>query len=79
MAVCRIGIMKSANGGRSCENKGIYMEELQQRLILFPLNTSKTSASGIVDPSTVASGEYLYPFMASMAIQFFTMLQMMMA
>jgi hypothetical protein len=71
--------MKSANGGKSCENKGIYLEELQQRLILFPLNISTTSASGVVDSSTVARGEYLYPFMASMDIQVFSMLQMMMA
>lgn len=61
-AVCRIGIMKSGNGGRSWENKGIFLEDLQQRLILLPHNISKTFAGGVGDPSAVASGKYLYLF-----------------
>ena len=61
-AVCRIGIMKSTNGGRSWENKGLFIEDLQSRLILKPHNTSKTFAGGTGDPSAVASGNYLYLF-----------------
>jgi hypothetical protein len=61
-AVCRIGIMKSVNGGRSWENKGIFIEDLQPRLILLPHNTSLTFAGGVGDPSAVQSGEYLYLF-----------------
>jgi hypothetical protein len=61
-AVCRIGIMKSVNGGRSWENKGIFIEDLQPRLILKPHNTSNTFAGGVGDPSAVRSGDYLYLF-----------------
>jgi hypothetical protein len=61
-AVCRIGIMKSTDGGWSWENKGIFLEDLQPRLILKPHNMSKTFAGGVGDPSAVASGNYLYLF-----------------
>lgn len=61
-AVCRIGIMKSVNGGHSWENKGIFIEDLQPRMILKPHNNSLTFAGGVGDPSAVASGEYLYLF-----------------
>lgn len=61
-AVCRIGIMKSTNGGYSWDNKGIFIEDLQPRMILKPYNTSNTFAGGVGDPSAVASGEYLYLF-----------------
>lgn len=61
-AVCRIGIMKSINGGRSWDNKGIFIEDLQPRMILKPHNTSLTFAGGNGDPSAVASGDYLYLF-----------------
>lgn len=61
-AVCRIGIMKSTDGGKSWENKGIFIEDLQPRMILKPHNTSKTFAGGVGDPSAVASGDYLYLF-----------------
>lgn len=61
-AVCRIGIMKSLNGGYSWDNKGIFIEDLQPRMILKPHNTSNTFAGGVGDPSAVASGEYLYLF-----------------
>lgn len=61
-AVCRIGIMKSTDGGRSWENKGLFIEDYQPRLILKPHNTSNTFAGGVGDPSAVASGEYLYLF-----------------
>jgi hypothetical protein len=61
-AVCRIGIMKSTNGGWSWENKGLFLEDKQPRMILKPHNTSKTFAGGVGDPSAVAVGEYLYLF-----------------
>lgn len=61
-AVCRIGIMKSTDGGRSWENKGIFIEDLQPRMILKPHNTSITFAGGVGDPSAVVSGDYLYLF-----------------
>jgi hypothetical protein len=61
-AVCRIGIMKSTDGGRSWEDKGIFIEDHQPRLILKPYNTSNTFTGGVGDPSAVASGEYLYLF-----------------
>lgn len=61
-AVCRIGIMKSTDGGRSWENRGLFIEDHQPRLILKPHNTSNTFAGGVGDPSAVASGEHLYLF-----------------
>jgi hypothetical protein len=61
-AVCRIGIMKSVDGGRSWDNKGIFIEDLQPRMILQKHNTSNTFAGGNGDPSAVASGDYLYLF-----------------
>jgi hypothetical protein len=54
--------MKSTDGGRSWENKGIFIEDYQSRLILKPHNTSNTFAGGVGDPSAVASGGYLYLF-----------------
>jgi hypothetical protein len=61
-AVCRIGIMKSIDGGWSWENKGLFLEDKQPRMILKPHNTSKTFAGGVGDPSAVRVGDYLYLF-----------------
>jgi hypothetical protein len=61
-AVCRIGIMKSVDGGKSWENKGILLEDLQPRMVLKPHNTSLTFAGGVGDPSAVANGDHLYVF-----------------
>lgn len=61
-AVCRIGIMKSVNGGHSWENRGLFIEDLQPRMIMKPHNTSVNFAGGTGDPSAVRSGEYLYLF-----------------
>ncbi len=61
-AVCRIGVMKSADGGRSWDNRGLFIEDLQPRMILKPHNTSNTFAGGVGDPSAVAVGDYLYLF-----------------
>jgi len=61
-AVCRIGIMKSTDGGKSWENKGIFIEDEQPRLILRPNNTAANFAGGTGDPSAIACGKYLYLF-----------------
>ncbi len=61
-AVCRIGVMKSIDGGKSWINKGIFIEDFDPRMILKPVNTSNTFAGGVGDPSAVASGDYLYLF-----------------
>jgi hypothetical protein len=61
-AVCRIGVMKSVNGGHSWENRGLFIEDLMPRMILKPHNTSVNFAGGTGDPSAVASGDYLYLF-----------------
>ena len=61
-AVCRIGIAKSQDGGHSWTNKGLFLEDLQPRMILKPYNTSNTFAGGVGDPSAVRSGEHLYLF-----------------
>lgn len=61
-AVCRIGIMQSADGGHSWKDNGIILQDLQQRLILKPHNTGINFAGGVGDPSAVANGGYLYIF-----------------
>lgn len=61
-AVCRIGIMKSVDGGNSWSDKGIILEDHQPRLILRPHNTGINFAGGVGDPSAVANGKYLYIF-----------------
>ncbi|WP_243739686.1 hypothetical protein [Algoriphagus boseongensis] len=61
-AVPRIGVMKSTNGGWNWENKGLFLEDKQPRMILKPHNTSKTFAGGVGDPSAVAVDDYLYLF-----------------
>ena len=61
-AVCRIGIMKSADGGHSWKNNGIILQDYQSRMILRPHNTGINFAGGVGDPSAVANGDYLYVF-----------------
>jgi len=61
-AVCRIGIMKSTNGGHSWENRGIFIEDLMPRMILKPQNTALCFAGGVGDPSAVVNGDHLYLF-----------------
>ncbi len=61
-AVCRIGIMKSVDGGHSWTNRGIFIEDEQSRLILRPNNTAANFAGGTGDPSAIANGKYLYLF-----------------
>lgn len=61
-AVCRIGIMKSVDGGNSWVDKGILIQDYQPRLILKPHNTGINFAGGVGDPSAIANGDYLYVF-----------------
>ncbi len=61
-AVCRIGIMKSFDGGKSWADKGILLQDYQPRLILRPHNTGINFAGGVGDPSAVANNGYLYVF-----------------
>ena len=61
-AVCRIGIMKSTDGGISWNDKGIILQDHQPRMILRPHNKGISFAGGVGDPSAVANGGYLYIF-----------------
>jgi hypothetical protein len=61
-AVCRIGIMKSVDAGRSWTDKGIILEDKQPRMILKPDNTSVDFAGGVGDPSAIVCNNYLYVF-----------------
>jgi len=61
-AVCRIGIMKSADAGRTWTDNGIILEDKQPRMILKPDNTSVDFAGGVGDPSAVQCGNFLYVF-----------------
>lgn len=61
-AVCRIGIMKSTDGGKSWIDKGIILEDKQPRMILKPHNKGISFAGGVGDPSAVANGGFLYIF-----------------
>jgi hypothetical protein len=61
-AVCRIGIMKSVDGGHSWQDKGIILQDYQSSMILRPHNSGINFAGGTGDPSAVANGNYLYIF-----------------
>jgi len=61
-AVCRIGIMESDDGGRSWADRGVLLEDRQDRLILSPINRNQTFPGGVGDPSAVACGDFLYVF-----------------
>ena len=59
--------MKSTDGGKKLANKGIFIEDLDPRMILKPTPLQHL-AGGVGDPSAVASGEYLYLFTANTVI-----------
>lgn len=61
-AVCRIGIMRSDDGGLSWADHGIILEDLMPRMIVSPINRNNTFPGGVGDPSAVASGDHLYVF-----------------
>jgi hypothetical protein len=72
-AVCRIGIMKSTDGGYSWDNRGIFIEDLQPRMILKPHNTSNTFAGWRGRSIGCSQWRVLcICFMVSMAIPEFT-------
>jgi hypothetical protein len=54
--------MKSTDGGRTWNDKGIILEDKQPRMILKQHNTSVDFAGGVGDPSAVVSGDNLYVF-----------------
>ncbi|HSB92995.1 MAG TPA: hypothetical protein VLC28_07765 [Flavitalea sp.] len=61
-AVCRIGLMRSTDGGHSWVNLGLFIEDLQPTMVLKPHRASATFGGGVGDPSAVRSGDYLYLF-----------------
>lgn len=61
-AVPRIGIMRSIDGGESWVDRGILLEDRDDRMIRLPTNRNYCFPGGVGDPSAVASGEYLYVF-----------------
>lgn len=61
-AVPRIGIMRSIDGGESWVNRGILLEDRDERMIRLPVNRNYCFPGGVGDPSAVASGDYLLVF-----------------
>lgn len=61
-AVPRIGIMRSTDGGGSWEDRGILIEDRDDRMIRLPVNRNYCFPGGVGDPSAVASGDHLYVF-----------------
>jgi hypothetical protein len=66
-AVPRIGIMRSRDGGRSWEDRGVLLEDRDERMIRLPVNRNNCFPGGVGDPSAVASGEHLYVFFGEYA------------
>lgn len=61
-AVPRIGIMRSTDGGQRWEDRGILLEDRDDRMIRLPVNRNNCFPGGVGDPSAVASGDHLYVF-----------------
>ncbi len=61
-AVPRIGIMRSTDGGASWDDRGILLEDRDDRMIRLPVNRNYCFPGGVGDPSAVASGDHLYVF-----------------
>lgn len=66
-AVPRIGIMVSTDGGESWTNRGIILEDRDERMIRLPINRNYCFPGGVGDPSAVASGDHLYVFFGEYA------------
>ncbi|MGX5679757.1 hypothetical protein [Schumannella luteola] len=66
-AVPRIGIMRSTDGGESWSDRGVILEDRDERMIRLPHNRNNTFPGGVGDPSAVASGEHLYVFFGEYA------------
>jgi hypothetical protein len=61
-AVPRIGIMHSTDGGENWANRGILLQDLDDRMIRLPVNRNNCFPGGVGDPSAIASGDHLYVF-----------------
>lgn len=61
-AVPRIGIMRSDDGGESWTDRGILLEDRDERMIRLPVNRNFCFPGGVGDPSAVASGDHLFVF-----------------
>lgn len=61
-AVPRIGIMRSTDGGESWIDRGLLLEDRDERMIRLPVNRNHCFPGGVGDPSAVASGDHLYVF-----------------
>jgi hypothetical protein len=61
-AAPRIGIMRSTDGGDSWDDRGILLEDRDERMIRLPVNRNYCFPGGVGDPSAVASGDHLYVF-----------------
>lgn len=66
-AAPRIGIMRSVDGGDSWEDRGILLEDRDERMIRLPVNRNYCFPGGVGDPSAVASGDHLYVFFGEYA------------
>lgn len=66
-AVPRIGIMKSVDGGESWDNRGLLLEDRNERMIKLPTNKNYCFPGGVGDPSAVANGDHLYVFFGEYA------------
>jgi hypothetical protein len=54
--------MRSLDGGDSWEDRGILLEDRDERMIRLPVNRNYCFPGGVGDPSAVASGDHLYVF-----------------
>lgn len=66
-AVPRIGIMRSTDGGESWDDRGVVLEDRDDRMIRLPVNRNQCFPGGVGDPSAVASGDHLYVFFGEYA------------
>jgi hypothetical protein len=61
-AVPRIGIMHSTDGGASWADRGLLLEDRDERMVRLPVNRNYCFPGGVGDPSAVADGDHLYVF-----------------
>lgn len=66
-AVPRIGIMHSTDGGERWQDRGLLLEDRDERMIRLPVNRNYCFPGGVGDPSAVADGEFLYVFFGEYA------------
>jgi hypothetical protein len=66
-AVPRIGIMRSVDGGETWTDRGVILEDRDDRFVRLPHNRNNTFPGGVGDPSAVASGDHLYVFFGEYA------------